>query len=388
MHRTFCCCLVWLALGTVAASDIAQNFKRDEALWLRDPAAVAAVATIVQQGRVKRYSDEMLADGVHIATGTTTRLNAAIRSGNSTATTLLGVHGAGTELRFGGSWQADLGADFPMLVLRDHARMVWEAEAHLDFVMDRNFFTRQLWVWGDGSGTLELAPGFVSDRTRGAQVADAMGTIRLGGATLVTHRSHSLPYNSRPDGRGGIYHNGHVVFEGDTPSRWVVSSNPHHYAAQIDFAADGTIDCQAPLTHHGQLRDCLSVGNGGPFVSSGAFRTTRDGVTITKTGPAMLSLEGQQGYRPGARLVVEQGLLRIYSDPAAGTRYDDRAGDHLALTVAPDARVLIAAPLVRLARLELAAGATMWVLPGCRLAVSGEQQIDPAATVVRGRAAD
>ncbi|MFW5860165.1 MAG: hypothetical protein ACOCYP_09080 [Planctomycetota bacterium] len=388
MHRPLCCILTCLALCAANASDIAQDFKRDEALWLRDPAAVAAIATIVQQGRVKRYSEEMLADGVHIETGAPTQLSAAIRSGNSTATTLIGVHGPETELRFTGSWQADLGADFPMLVLRDGARMTWEPQAHLDFVMDRNFFTRQLWVWGDGSGTLELAPGFVSDRTEDAQVADAMGTIRLGGVTLLTHHSHSLPYNSRPDGRGGIYHNGHIVFEGATPSRWVVSTNAHHYAAQVDFATDGTIECRAPLTHHGQVRDCLAVGNGGPFVSSGAFRTTREAVTITKTGPAMLSLEGQQGYRPGARLVVAEGLLRIHSDPGAGDRYDDAAGVHLALTVAPDARVLIAAPLVRLARLELAAGATMWVLPGCQLTVAGEQQIDPAATVVHEQAED
>jgi hypothetical protein len=214
--------------------------------------------------------------------------------------------------------------------------------------MNPNFFTRQLWVWGDKTGTLELAQGFIADRTQGASVANAMGTIRLGGARLVTHASHSLPYNTRPDGRGGVYHNGHVVFEHQPGSVWSIRSQPQIYSAQIDFESDGTLDCQTHLTHNGQRRDCLAVGNGGPFVSTGAFRTTKAEVTITKTGPGMLSLDGQQSYLPGARLLVKAGLLRMHTDPGAGAWVQAQAGAELTLEVESGASLVLAAPLIRL----------------------------------------
>jgi hypothetical protein len=233
--------------------------------------------------------------------------------------------------------------------------------------MHPNYFTRQLWVWGDGTGVLELEEGFVSDRTRGATVPNAMGTIRLNGATLVTHHSQSLPYNTRPDGRGGVYHNGHVVFEGDTPSTWSIRSTPHRYAAQIDFAADGTLDLQAPLTHNGQINVCLPVGNGGPFTSTGAFRTTKPGVTITKTGPAMLSLEGQQAWMPDSTLVIEEGLLRIHTDPAQSGRLGGDYGNHLNLVIKQGATVVIASPKVHLASLTVEEGGTVQVLDGCEI---------------------
>ena len=34
-----------------------------------------------------------------------------------------------------------------MLVLRDGGYMRWEADAHVDFVMGPNYYTRQLWLW-------------------------------------------------------------------------------------------------------------------------------------------------------------------------------------------------------------------------------------------------
>ena len=375
-------CLVLWTVGLIAV-EIEQDFKRDEALWVSD--GITGITTIVQRGKPKRYSEAMLVDGVHFRPGAAADLSATIGGGDFNSGGLLGVHGPQGHIRFTGVWQGDQGGGYPMLVLQEGGHFTIAAEARIDFVMAENFFTRQLWVWGDGSGVLELEPGFIADRSRGGQEPDAMGTIRLAGATLISHATHSLPQHARPDGRGGVYLNGHVVFEGDRPSTWSVQSEAQWYGAQIDFSRDGTIDCQAPLTHHGQLRRCLPVGNGGHFVSSGAFRTRSAGVTIRKTGAAMLSLEGQQAYQPGARLVVEEGLLRLYSDPAAGDRVDaERYGDHLQLVVRPGASLLLAAPLVRLASLEVAAGATVWQLDGCRLAVAGERLVAAGAEWITG----
>ena len=356
-------------LAGVAFADppavIKQDFKKDAALEITGE--TSGITEIVQTGKVKRYTNAMLEDGVHIRTGKETVLSAVIKPGNYHSGGLIGVHGEGTHVRFRGTWKGDQGGAYPSLVLTKRGKMTWEAAAEVDFVMHPNFFTRQLWVWGDGTGILEIEEGFISDRTKGATVANAMGTIRLAGATLVTHHSHSLPYNNRPDGRGGIYHNGHVVFEHRPDSKWVVKSNPHIYAAQIDFDAGGTIDCQAPLTHNGQRRDCLPVGNGGKFVSTGAFRTTKPDVTITKTGPAMLSLEGQQGYRPGAGLVVKEGLLRIYTDPGDGKRIHPDNGPYLSIEVEKGGSLLLAAPRVQLEALHLHAGSRAWQMYDCRL---------------------
>ncbi len=361
--------LLLLSLTPLVAEEIHQNFKSDGARWITE--TPVSIERIVQTGKVKRYTEQMVENGVQFKTGTEVTLDADIVPGNYHSGGLIGVHGEGTHVIYSGIWKGDEGGSYPMLVLRDGGKMTWTAEAEVDFVMHPNYFTRQLWVWGDGTGTLELAEGFVSDRTRGATVPNAMGTVRLNGATLITHHSRSLPYNTRPDGRGGVYHNGHVVFEGDIPSVWSVRSTPHRYAAQIDFATDGTLDLQAPLTHNGQINVCLPVGNGGPFTSTGAFRTTQPGVTVTKTGPAMLSLEGQQAWMPDSTLLVEEGLLRIHTDPAQSGRLGDTYGNHLNLVIKKGATLVIAAPTVHLASLTVEDGAILQVLEGCTIIQSG-----------------
>ena len=321
--------------------------KKDTALvWVEE--GVEDITLIKQTGKVKRYHEEMLTHGVHFRTGKEVTLSAAVEPGNYHSGGLLGVHGKDSHVRFTGKWRGDEGGCYPMLVLREGGKMTWAADSHIDFVMHPNFFTRQIWVWGDGTGTLELEEGFVADNTKGATVADAMGTIRLVGTTLITHHSQSLPYNNRPDGRGGIYHNGHIVFEGDLPSVWKIRTNPHRYASQLDFRADTTVDCEQALTHTGQIRVCLPVGNGGHFISTGAFRTIEPNVTITKTGPAMISLDGQQAYYPGAKMVVKEGLVRFHTDPAASDRLGGEYGNHLNLVVENGGKVVISTPLVRL----------------------------------------
>ncbi len=354
----------------VSATEVRQDFKKDDALWVNaeDPVPTK----ITQTGKVKRYSEQMVGDGVHFQTGGVVDLKGDIIGRQVHNGGLVGVHGQGTEVRFSGHWKGDEGGAYPMLVLRDGGKMVWTKDATVDFVMAGTFYTRQLWVWGDGTGILELEEDFRSDLTEGATVPNAMGTIRLNGATLITHHSLSLPYNSRPDGRGGVYHNGHVVFEGEGPSTWSVRSTPHRYSAQIDFASDGTLDLQAPLTHCGTFQVNLDVGGSGNFTSTGAFRTTRPGATITKTGPAMLSLEGQQGWQENSTLVVEEGLLRIHTDPAESERLGEKYGNHLNLVVKRGGKVVFSAPRIRLGSLTIEPGATVWHLDGVTLEVDGK----------------
>lgn len=371
-------------VGQVAAAEdgsaIRQDLKRDPALTVGPE--LAAVGRIIQTGKPRRYTDQMLAHGVHLRGGHTVEASFDLIAGNTVASTLLGVHGEGTHLVYGGHWQGDASGGYPMLVLTEGGRLTVSDSARIDLVMEGSFFTRQIWAWGDGTGTIELAEGFIADHTRSATVPDACGTIRLAGVNLLTHHTQNLPANLRPDGRGGIYPNGHVVFEGTVPSTWTTATHAQTYGAQVDFHIDGTIDTQTALTHHGQRRDCLQVGPGGNFMSTGAFRSCKPGVTITKTGPAMLSLDGQQGYYPDARIVVAEGLLRMHTDPAAGDHYDENAGNHLHLEIADGGRAFLGAPLSRLAGLTVAAGATLELGPTATVEVHGPLTIADGATVV------
>ena len=143
-------------LAAVDAS-ITQDLKRDPALTLG--ADIAQVQTIRQVGKPKRYSEQMLTGGVHVRDAGEVHANFTLQAGNSVASTLFGVHGDNTHVLYGGHWQGDASGGYPMLVLTEGGRLTFTAETHVDLVMEGSFFTRQIWAWGDGTGTIELAEG-------------------------------------------------------------------------------------------------------------------------------------------------------------------------------------------------------------------------------------
>ena len=323
------------------------------------------VPDVVIQGtpRMRPYPDNLMEMGLHFRTGAVVDVPMDIRMVDLNASHVIGAHGEGTVVRYQGRWQADGGNAFPNLMLTEGARFVFTAESSMNLVMSGSYFTRQLWVQGDGSGVLELEEGFVADHTVSDPLPNAMGTIRLGGATLITHHTRNMPQNTRPDGRGGHYQNGHIVFERVPGNRWIVDSTHQIYGAQLDFDTDAVVETRTALTHIGHRRVVLPVGPGGHFRSSGAFRTTSPDVTITKSGPGMLALEGEQSYHPGSRLLVEEGLLRMATDPGLGRDPDARgnAGVYLQMTVKNDARAHFIGPLHRLQSLRIEDQAEVWV---------------------------
>ncbi|MFM2092408.1 MAG: hypothetical protein RLZZ127_2897 [Planctomycetota bacterium] len=369
--------LAALALPAAAADG---SRRIDVAKEVLDGAALADLREVVFAGRAKRYDpDQRTRGGLHIAGGATVAWNGTLRQDNTVASVVVGVHGPGTVLRFDGTWLSDEGGAIPCVQLTDGGRLILGAGARLDFVLAGVFYTRQLWVGGDRSGVIELEPGFVADRTRGGTVPDACGTIRLNGPTLVTRRSANLPFNTRPDGRGGTYPNGHVCFDAPKGGTWRVEGEPQIYPASIDFEADGTIDTRTDLIHIGRRRTALDVAGSGHFVSPGVFQSTTAGVTVTKTGPAMLALDGESGWMPGSVLRVQEGLLRIQHDPGEA-RFDPRHGPHLRLEVA--ARAHLSAPRLRLRALVVEAGGTVWLDRASRLETGEGATIAAGATLV------
>lgn len=330
-----------------------------------------------------RHGQRFTGIGFHVHTGVETEMYSEIRMHDLNTSHLIGARGKGTHVRYRGRWEAGGGNAFPHLFLNEGARFTFEAESEMNLTLQGSLFTRHLWVSGDGTGTLELAEGFVSDRTRHHPVADAMGAIRLHHVTLVTHHTRSLPNNLRPDGRRGVYDNGYLIFdEGPLEhpvTRWIVKTNNQTYPAQIDFFADGIIETQTHLSHTGHRRIAEPVGAAGRFLSPAAFRTARENVTITKEGPGMLALDGEQSYLPGSRLHVIDGQLRMATNPGHGGRIQPGTGPHLTLAAFGDAHVHLTAPVMQFQQIELRDQSVAWLDEGCYLSACKGIRVGPGA---------
>lgn len=382
-------CALLLVVGMLALpiqgradESLRQNLNNKDRVEITDANATFPKTLVQVSDRVSnedRYNPDVLLDrGFHIRTGTPVTMPTNIRMDNLNTSHIIGAHGEGTVVRYTGRWEADGGNAFPRMTLTEGGRFVFTDKSSMNLVMDGPFFTRQLWVYGDGTGVLELEEGFVADATRNEPVANAMGTIRLGGATLITHHSRNMPMNTRSDGRGGIYQNGHIVFERVPGNRWIVDTNMQVYSAQLDFDTDAVVETRAHLTHNGHRRIVLPVGPGGFFTSTGAFRTTSPNVTITKTGSAMLALDGEQSYYPGSRMIVEEGLLRMATDPGLGRDPESRdretgelqAGVFLQLEIRGESHFHMSSPVVRLQKLDAQGQTKVWLDPGCELSTT------------------
>ena len=382
--------LTLLCLGTMGtalmATEVPQHLAQDlasgDSLFIEDGSPLPA--EIVQQSARKftrqAYGPSYEGVGFHVGGGHSYDFDGVLRAADDDACSVIGVHGPDTLLRWNGHWRSDGIYNFPHLILRNGGHIVFTHTAVVDLVMDQDFFTRQLWVGGDGTGVIELAAGFRADHSRAAAVPVALGTIRLGGATLITHDSLSLPSHTRPDGRGGHYQNGHVVFERVPGNRWIIDSSNQVYRAQIDVDTDAVIETRSDLTHAGQRIQALPLPAGVHFTSSGAFRTTAPGVTITKTGPAMLALDGEQSYRPDSHLVIDEGLLRMATDPGLGRAATD-AGPHLRMRVQNSGRLHLSAPQLSMQAITLADSAQMWLDQHSLLALSEPLTVGGQATL-------
>lgn len=263
-----------------------------------------------------RYNDALMNNGLRFTGGSPIQVQADFRGLNDNSSSVITVMGAGTEVTFNGFWQGDGSNMFPHIFLRDGGRFMIGADAHLDFVNDA-YFTRQLWISGDGQGAVEFAEGFIADRSEGGTVPDGIGSIRLNNATVITNHSQNIPVNFRPRPGDEPQTNGHFVFETNPGSRWIVRTRPQTYAGGVWFYADGGIETEQDLTHTGVRED--DTVSSWHYRASNGFQTLAEDLVITKEGPASLVLAGEQAYRPGTLLRINEGAVVFATDPAAGS---------------------------------------------------------------------
>jgi len=299
-----------------------------------------------------RYDPLLLNSGLRFSGGAKIEVLADIALVNTTSSPSLQVIGPGTEVRYRGRWNGDEGGTFTSLALREGGRWIIAADAFVDLVGSGGGFTRQLWVYGDGTGGIELEEGFVADRSLGGTVPEGLGSIRISNTTVTTHASQSLPLTIRLAANGDTQQNGHFVFENEAGGIWRTMTNPQTYTGALWLGVNMTIDAQTAITHTG-ITTFLVTADNQPYTAANAFQTTADNVTVTKSGPARLTLAGEIAFRAGGVLAVTNGSVDMRTNPAAGMKISNGgvAGPNMQLAVSAGAWARFGAPLSSLARI-------------------------------------
>ncbi len=341
-------CVVAGILAVTAQAQVVQINNADPATFVDSDYLADEVRF---SGKVApRIDAANLNKGLQFQGGGTLDLLSDVTANNFNDSIVLGSR-ANTTVRFNELMTADKSNDI-LLTLITGGRLLIGQDAQLDFI-NSAYFTRQFWVYGDGTGTLELAEQFVADRTQNGTVESGYGAIRLGHATLLTHHTQSLPEHIRPNATAGPGINGHMVFTEQPGGTWLTATHAQTYRGGVWIEQDITLHTDTDLTHTGVLNTWSD------FTNHGAFQTLNPNLTLTKTGSASLILAGEQAYQSGATLDIQQGTVRFETDAVGGTIKSGAAGQHLAVQVADGAAVAFTAPLVRLRALTVNHGATL-----------------------------
>lgn len=305
---------------------------------------------------IRNYSSSLETTGLRYTGGLPVDSSARFNIENLRGSPIVGATGAGTKVHFRGVMNGDGGQSYGTMVLLNSGHWIMEQEADLNFILDGSLFTRQLWVYGDGTGTLEFAPGFIADHTLNGSRGDGIASVRLRNNTLITHHTQSLPVAPRPDGSGGLQINGHLVFENTGGSTWITRSNPQTYTGAVWIGIDATIRTETDLTHAGVTQ---FSSHSGSYWATNAFQTTADNVRVEKTGGANLIFAEETAFRPGSELAVLDGGVVFLKNPANGflkATPTVQAGPELNLEVHSTGHATIDSPLAEMASMVLQSG--------------------------------
>lgn len=323
---------------------------------------------IVLKGTVSsgsRYDNAYLAvRGLQFVGGGTRTISSTIRPADGNADPIFAVRG-NTTVEITGFWKGDevSGASNvdTLINLTTNGKLLFKASSHVDLI-NTSYFTRQFWVSGDGTGTIEFADGFVSDRTLNGTTPDGIGSYRLGNVTLITHSTVGLPVAWRPGGTSsnGTSLNGHFVWETQAGGKWIAKTHAQEYKGGFWVGVNMGIQTDVDVTHTGVTTAWSD------YTNYGAFQTNADGVTITKTGVAALILDSEQSWRVGSVLDVQQGRVDFNTNPGDATvrnRSDGgttpiHSGQHLTVLVADGAEARFQAAVSAIVSLQIADGGT------------------------------
>ncbi len=320
---------------------------------------------------VSNYAASNADKGIQFDGGGTRTLASDLTATNFNRDIVIGARN-NTTVNYSGLIKADQSNDVNV-VLENGGKFVFGSGAEFDLINggpgDTNsFYTRQVWVDGDGTGVIEFASDFVadlSDLTPGSEVAKGLGSVRLSNAEMITNSTQSIPGHKRllADGVTAGW-NGHIVFEDTAGGKWTVQTNDQTNPSAVWGRVDFTINTVTNLEHTGTTQ--AQVGG---YTASNAFQI-QDGATMTKTGAGNLILSGEQAYETGATMIVEEGGVLFNSNPTAGTGQNFTNGQNLNLQLTQTGSASANTSLVEIKSASVADSANLTIASGANLEVT------------------
>ncbi len=314
-------------------------------------------------GATTHFVPALLNQGIHFDGGGSRTFTGKITATNFNQDIVLGARG-NTTVTYAGDIEADQSNDFDIALVTG-GKVVFGADAKLDLI-NNAYFTRQFWVYGDGTGTFEMAEGLIADRTQNGTAELGYGAVRLGNATFLTHHSQSLPQHVRPNpinGTPGI--NGHMIFTDQAGGTWRTATRAQNYQGGVWIYQNATLETATDLTHTGVINSWAD------YINHGAFQTLGENITITKKGDAKLILNGEQAYQAGAAMKIEAGSVIFQTDAVGGTIKSGVAGQNLSVTIKAGATLEAQVPNLHLRTLSAEADSKTTLGNGSRISSSG-----------------
>lgn len=305
---------------------------------------------IVVSERQMRYTEPIKKFGLHFRNRLNNAMSNNVSISNLFGSPIIGAHGAGTVVDYSGNFQSAGGQSFPSLCVLDSGKITLTANARVNLILAGSFFTRQFWCLGDGTGTVEFAPGFVADRTNQGAVADGLGSIRFSNCNFVTHETQGLPLGYRPN---PAMINSHLVFEDQPGSRWITKTNAQDYKGGLWVRASMTVETQSDLILSGKRSVWSDYTNVGGITMESPF------LQLVKEGSGTLEISGEQAYNEGSLISIRKGTVRFKTDPfvradslffAINNRV---SGQNLQIELTDSAKVIFESPTAHISGLIL-----------------------------------
>jgi len=223
-----------------------------------------------------RYSFALDTIGIHFRNNKLNILSSKIILENNIgqgrhASPSIGVHGSQTVVYFDGILKGDNDYSKTSIMLTKGGKFIIGRKSHIDLVFPTyNNYTRQMWIFGDGTGVFEIEKGFIADKSEKGKKADGFGSIRLSNTILVSHQSTGLPYYYRPENRNKSITkiNAHLVFENTPGSIWKILTENQNYIGGLWIKANMTLETSKNLTLSGVITKWDSAGTD-PYINWG-----------------------------------------------------------------------------------------------------------------------
>lgn len=260
------------------------------------------------------YSSFISRFGVQFKNGITNTVTNNVSISNLQGSPIIGTSGIGTRVDFNGNFKADEGQSQASIAVLDNGHFYVGANCRMDLILP-SYFTRQIWVYGDGTGTFELDSNFIADLTQNGTNPEGCGSLRFSNTKFISHHTQSLPMGYRPNtitGQANI--NSHLVFHNAPNSTWIVASRPQTYLGGLWVEQSTTIETRKNLFLPG-INTVTNEPLGGNYTNYGGVHIFRGNAVLTKSGADTLIINGHQSYAWGAKLVANEGVLRFDTDP-------------------------------------------------------------------------